>query len=52
MKTLNIKIIKTQASMWYMDKLLQDFTVTNTSRNYYKYKGNKIIFKCDAVINK
>ncbi|MFV9549655.1 hypothetical protein [Algibacter sp. PT7-4] len=49
MKTLKVKIVKSQASMWYVNKIHENFKVTNTSKNYYKYIGNQIIFKCDAV---
>jgi hypothetical protein len=36
--------------MWYNNKINENFKVKNTSKNYYKFADNKIIFKCDAVV--
>jgi hypothetical protein len=49
-KTLKVHVFKSLPSMWYNDKLHETFIVTNTTRNYYKYQGNRIIFKEDAII--
>ncbi|MGE5944112.1 MAG: hypothetical protein ACM31G_07215 [Flavobacteriales bacterium] len=52
MKVLNVKVETAHASMWYNDKIRQNFAVTDTDDIYYKVIGmkNKIIFKCDAVV--
>jgi len=51
MKTLKVTIIKALPSMWYNTNIKSVFTVIDTPYDYYKYKGNKIIFKCDAIEN-
>ncbi len=52
MNTLTITIIKAHPSMWYNANIKAQFKVIDTPYNYYKYKGKKIIFKSDALVNK
>ena len=58
MQPFNVTIIKAQPSMWYNSEIGKIKTVINTSSTYYQLvdeknpQTQKIIFKCDAVVNK
>lgn len=49
MKPIKVTITGAQQAMWYNTMIGKTIVVTNTSKNYYKEQGNRIIFKCDAV---
>lgn len=50
-RKITVRIIKSQPSMWYNVLIGHDINVINNNHlDYYYYKGNRIIFKCDVKI--